>query len=108
MRIALSSRAAYGHLVELDCWHANADRDALPVFAAGSDAFIHLEVVADHGDVLQRLRPVADQRGIANRGGDFAVLDQVSLRRREDKLSVGDVDLAAAEVDRVEAALDAA
>src|SRR3546814_20743029 len=48
---------------------------------------------------------LADQRRALDRGGHLAVLDQVGLRGREHELAAGDVDLAAAEIDGVEAAL---
>ena len=76
-------------------------------FAAGADAFIQGEVVADHGNVLQSFGAVADQGCALDRAGDFAVFDEVGLGGGEDEFAVGDVDLAAAEVDGVEAALDA-
>src|SRR6185437_15137257 len=81
---------------------------ALALFAASADALIELQIIANHGYVLERLRSVADQRGVAHRRGDFAVFDQVSLRGREDELAVGDVDLPATEVHGVQTALDAA
>jgi hypothetical protein len=44
----LASSSAHGHAIELDGRHAYADGYALAIFAAGADAFIELEVVADH------------------------------------------------------------
>ena len=55
----------------------------------------------------QRLEPVADQRRAAHRRGHPAVLDQVALGDAEDEVAGRRLDLAAAERDRVEAALDA-
>src|ERR1035437_2452394 len=75
------SRAAHRHLIQLDRRHSHADGHALPIFSAGSDAFVQLEVVAHHRDVFQRIGAVADQRRIAHRGGHLAVFDQISLRR---------------------------
>jgi len=63
-------------------------------------------VVADHADLLQHVRAVADQGGALDRGPDLAVLDEIGLGGAEDELARGDVDLAAAEIDGVEPLLD--
>src|SRR5580704_451951 len=75
----LSSGAAYRHAIQLYRRHPDADRHALAIFAASTYAFVEFEIVADHGDILKSFGTVADQRGVADRGGDFAVFDQVSL-----------------------------
>src|SRR3989449_10178441 len=77
---------------------ADADRHALAVLAAGADAGIEREVVADHGDAMQVGRAVADQHGALQRRADLAVLDLVGLGALEDIFARGDVDLAAAEI----------
>ena len=100
--------SADGHAVELDGGHADTDGDGLAVLAAGADAFVEGEVVADHGDEFEGFGAVADEGRALDRRGDAAILDEVGLGGGEDELAVGDVDLAAAEVDGVEAALDAA
>jgi general secretion pathway protein A len=46
---------------------ADADRDALPFLAAGADAVVELEVVADHRHARQHVGAVADQRGALDR-----------------------------------------
>ena len=91
----------------LDGGHSDTDGHALPGLAAGANSFIQGQIVADHGDVLQSFGAVADEGCALDRAGDFAVFDEVGLGGGEDELAVGDVDLAAAEVDGVEAALDA-
>src|SRR5690348_11434204 len=50
--------------------------NALPVFAAGSDAVIQLEVIADHGDPGQHVRTVTDERRPFQGRADAAVLDR--------------------------------
>src|SRR5207249_4501392 len=105
---ALRRRASHGEMADLDRGNAHAHRDALPVLAAGADAGVEFEVVADGGDARQHCRPVADEGRALYRRGDLAVFDQVSFRSREDKLAVGDIHLAATEVHRVEAAPDRA
>src|ERR1035441_8314627 len=97
-----SSRASNGHFVDLDGGDSHTHRHALPVLAAGADAFVQPQVVAHHTHVLQRFRPVADQRGIAHRARQLAVLDKVALRRREDEVAAGDIHLTAPEVHAVE------
>ena len=54
--------------------------------AAGADAFIEPQVVANHGDILQRLGAVADQRSVLYRRGDLAIFDEVGLAGGEDEL----------------------
>src|SRR5712671_4491522 len=84
---------------------ANADRHTLAVLAAGADAGVELEVVADHDDALEIGRPVADQHGALERRAELAVLDLVGLGDVEHVLARRDVDLAAAEIGGVEAVL---
>src|SRR5271165_946318 len=104
----LSSRAADCHAVELYRRHAYANRHALPFFAAGAHAFVELEIVAHHRDVLERLGSVANQRGVAHWSGDLAVFNEVGFGRGEDELAAGDVDRAATEIHRIQATLYAA
>src|ERR1700675_2598523 len=85
---------------------ADADGHALALFAASADAGIEREIVADHGDPREHVGAGADQRRAFHRISDLAVFDHVRFGRREDELAAGDVDLAAAEIDRVEPALD--
>ena len=106
--LELSAGAADSHFVEFNGGHAYAYGDALSSFAAGANAFVEFEVVADHGDVLECFRPIADQGGVFNRGGDHTVFNEVGFGSGENELAIRDVDLAAAEVDSVEATLDAA
>ena len=61
----------------------------------------------DRADVLERLRPHADERRALHRPADLAVLNQVRLAHLEDEVAVGDVHLAAAEVRAVQALLHA-
>src|SRR5262249_7186328 len=100
--------AADGEAVDQHARLADADRHALAVLAAGADALVELHVVADHRDAGERIRPVADQHRALDRRTDLAVLDQVRFGGVEHELARGDVDLAAAEIDRVEPALDRA
>src|SRR5215211_5877110 len=84
---------------------ADTDGDALAVLAAGADAGVELEVVADHADALQVGRAVADQHGALERRADLAVLDPVGLGAVEHVLARRDVHLAAAEIYRIDAVL---
>ena len=61
--LSLSAGAADGHPVELDGGHTYAYGDGLAGLAAGADAFVEGEVVADHGDVFEGLGAVADEGG---------------------------------------------
>src|SRR5574338_674698 len=84
---------------------SDTDWDALSALAAGADAIIELEVVADHFDPRQRARTIANKRRALDRIFDRAVLDVVGLGALEDELAGGDVDLSASEIDRVNTAL---
>src|ERR1035437_7122856 len=74
-------------------------------FAAGADAFIEFQIVADHRNPRQHVGSVADQGCALDRGRDLSVFDEVGFRRRENKFAIRDVDLPAAEVHRVNAIL---
>ena len=100
--------AAGSRSTQRRAFSTHSDGDALAVFAAGADAFVQCQIIADHGDVFQGFRAVADEGSIADGGGDFSVFDEVGFGGGEDEFSAGDVDLASAEVDGVEAAFDAA
>src|ERR1700743_2706444 len=92
------SGAAYGHAVELDGGHANADGNALAVFAAGAYTFVELQIVADHRHIFQSFGSVADERGVADGRGDLAVFDEIGFRCTENELAAGDLDRTSAEV----------
>src|SRR5258705_5200063 len=77
--IALSPRAADRDAVHAKGGLADADRHALAVLAAGADAGVELEVVADHADAIEVGRAVADQHRALERRAELAVLDPVSL-----------------------------
>src|SRR6185312_2365781 len=96
---------ADGDLVHAQRRLADADRHALAVLAAGADAGVEREVVADHRDAMQVGRAVADQHGALDRRGHLAVLDLVGPGALEHVFARRDVDLAAAEIHGVEAVL---
>src|SRR3954447_19647574 len=94
-----SAGAAHGDAVHPQGRLADAHRHALAILAAGANAGVELEIVADHGDALEIGRPVADQHSALERRAKLAVLDLEGLGDVEHVLARGDVDLAAAEVD---------
>ncbi len=59
-RYALHGRAANGERVDPHRRLADADGYALPFLAAGADAGVKRHVVADHGNLGQHIRAVAD------------------------------------------------
>ena len=65
---------------------------------------VEIEVGGDGVDVLQHPWAVADQGGTLDGVGDLAVLDQVALGDGEDEVAGDRVDLAAAQLLRVDAA----
>src|SRR5580698_2745172 len=97
--------AAYRNTVDAQGRLADADGDALAVLAAGADAVVELEIVADHRYPAQVGRTVADQHGALDRRADFAVLEPIGFRAFEHVFARGDVDLAGAEIDGVDAVL---
>src|SRR5690606_35983902 len=100
--------AADGHRGDLHGRTADAHRHALPILAAGPDPVGGLEVVAEHDDLAHHVGAVADEVHALERRRDLAVLDEVALRQRKDEVAVSDVDLSAAKLRGVDAALDAA
>src|SRR3984885_8112400 len=93
-----SAGAAHGECVDTQRRLADPHGNALTILAAGADAVVELQVVADHRDARQHVRAVADERGALERGGDPTVLDGVRLAGGEHELARGDVHLPAAEV----------
>ncbi|CDI07656.1 conserved protein of unknown function [Agrobacterium pusense] len=85
---------------------ADANRHPLPGLAAIADAGIEFRIIADHRDALHRIRPVADQHGALHRRADLAVFDEIGLGAAEHEFTRGDIDLAAAEGDGIDALLD--
>src|ERR1700678_3436156 len=96
---------AHGHAVDLNSRDAHSYRNGLSIFAASADAFVEFQIVAHHRDASQHVRAVADQSCSFDGRGDVAVFDHVGFRGSEDEFSVGDIDLASAEVDGVDATL---
>src|ERR1700729_3907502 len=92
-------RPANGNTVDAKRRLADADGNTLAVLAAGADAVVELEIVADHRHPVQVGRAVADQHGALDRRADFAVLEPIGFRAFEHVLARGDVDLTAAEID---------
>src|SRR5580704_2243915 len=101
-----STGAADRDAVDAQCRLADTDGHALTVLSAGADTVVERKVVADHGDAMQVSRAVADQHGALDRCADFAVFDPVSFGALKDVFARSDVDLAAAEIRRVDAVLD--
>src|ERR1017187_2145206 len=91
------------HAIDPDGRDAHAHRYALPLLAANADAFVQLQIVAHHADVLQRFRSDADQRGVAHGARHAPAFDEIAFRGREDEIAAGDIYLAAAEIGAVEA-----
>src|SRR5216110_2811785 len=81
----LMVRCRPGIVTKTACWtvpglHRNVTpksvmyaRDTLAVFAAGTDAGIELEVIADHTHAVEISRAIADQHGALERGAAFAI-----------------------------------
>src|SRR5690606_30037268 len=104
--IRLSARAADRDLVHAQRRLADADRHALTVLAAGADAGVEFEIVADHGDAMQVGRAVTDQHRAFQRRAEFAVLDAIGFRALEYVFAGGNVDLTSAEIRSEDTVLD--
>src|ERR1700691_330219 len=104
--LALAPRAADRDCVDPNRRQSHAHRHRLAVLAAYANARVEFEVVTHHRDTSEHVGAVADERRALDRTSHLAVLDQVGLGSREHELAVGDVDLAAAEVDREESVTD--
>src|SRR6202140_5779274 len=99
------SRAADRESFDPERRLADADGDAVSTLAAGSNTVVELQIVADHRDARQHVRTIADQGRALEGRAHAAVLDGIRLARREHELAGGDIHLAAAEIDRVNAPL---
>ena len=95
--------AANGDLVDLEGGLADADGDALPFFTTDANAGVEGEIITDHRDLVHGGRAVADKGGAFDWLGHFAIFDQVGFAGGEDELTGGNVYLASAKVDGVEA-----
>src|SRR5208283_891454 len=73
--------AADGQAVDLDGWDAYADGNGLSIFAAGADAFIEFQIIADHRNPGQDIGPVADKRCPLDGRSDLSVFDEIGFRR---------------------------
>src|SRR6266511_3643806 len=87
------SRSADSDAVHAQGRLADSDRDALAILAAGADAGIKLEVVADHHGSLEG-------------PSKLSILDPVSLGDLEDAFARSDVDLTPTEIGGIDPALD--
>src|ERR1700733_11680250 len=97
------SGATDGQAVDAQRRLTDAHRHALAFLAARAHTIIKFQVVADHADACEHIRPVADECCPFQRRAEPAVFDPVRLARRKDEFSGGDINLAAAEVDRIDA-----
>src|SRR3954463_3020534 len=92
------SGTADGQSIDSERGLADADRYALAFLAAGADARVERQIVADNRDPCEGVGSVADERCALHRVGHLAVLDHERLGRREDELAARDIDLPAAEI----------
>src|SRR5262245_52060122 len=100
------SRPAHRDAVHAQGRLADADGHRLAILAASANAGIELEVVSDHADTVEVGRAVADQHGAFERPAKLAAIDLVGLGDLKYVLARGDIDLAAAEVDGIDAVFD--
>src|SRR5688572_29108611 len=72
---------------------SDADGHRLTLLAAGADAFIEFQIVADHRDLRQNIGTAADQCRALDGPGDLPAFDQIRFTGGEHKLPVGDINL---------------
>src|SRR5580704_3727911 len=73
--------AADRYAVDSNRRKPHSHRHRLAVLAAGADARVECQVVANHRDASQYVGPIADERCAFHRALHLAVRDQVSLTR---------------------------
>src|SRR5271157_25478 len=98
LKASSSAGSADGQPVNFQRGNSDADGNGLAVLAAGSDAFVELQIVADHGNLGQHVGAVAEGRRFWGGGGGGPVLDRVALGRGKDDFPVGDANLPAAKI----------
>src|SRR6266481_4905164 len=98
--------AAHRQRIDAQSGLADSDGHRLAFLPARPYTAVQLQVVAHHADPLQDIGTVADQGGAFDGRAELAVLDHVSFACREHEFARGDVDLAAAEIDGIQALLD--
>ena len=81
----------------------DTDRHRLSFLAAGTNAAIEFEIRTDHRDLAKYSRPVTDEHCTFDRSGQLSFLDEIGLVHGENEFARRNVDLAAAEVRRVNA-----
>src|SRR6516165_8203637 len=74
-----SAGAAHREAIDPERRLTDADRNALAVLAAGADAIVELQVVADHRDARQNVGTVPDERRALEWRADATVLDGVGF-----------------------------
>src|SRR5438445_11382456 len=97
------SRTAHRYAVYPQCRLADTDRHALPILAAGADAGVEGEVVADHRHPSERIGSVAVQCCALDGIDKLDFLDLPRFGSGEHELDVGDRDLASADRHRTKA-----
>src|SRR5262249_9749066 len=69
-------------------------------------AIVQLQIVPHHAHACEHIGTIADECRTFERRTELAILDGIRLTRGEHELAGGDINLAAAEVDSIDAALD--
>src|SRR6185503_1273912 len=72
-------RAADGNFIDSYRRQSDADRHGLPFLPTGADPFVQLQIMADHRDLRQNLRPTPNQCRSFDRLGHLSVFDQIRL-----------------------------
>ena len=99
----LGFRASNSNFGDFAGWHAQADRNALAIFATAPTAVSKLQIGADHSNFGHHVRAVAIQSDSFQRRGQFTVFDQIAFRTIESEIASDNFHLSASEARGVNA-----
>ena len=80
----------------------------MSILATGSNAFVQTQVGPYHGNALENLWPATNQGSPSDGASHPAVFNEKGLAGRKNKLSIRNIHLPPAEVNRINALLDRA
>src|SRR5262249_40065547 len=96
-------RSTYSDLSNLDRGETHAYGNSLAVFSADADTLIQLEVTTDGCHLPQNSWAITNQRRPFYRGRHVTIFNEISLAGRKHEFPARDIDLAAAELNGIQA-----
>ena len=98
--------ATDSQLVDFQSRLTDTDRHRLSFLAAGTNTAIEFEIRTDHRDLAKHSRTVTDEHCAFDRSSQLSFLDEISLVHGENEFARRNVNLAAAEVWRINALIN--